>query len=423
MHLTPGAYALLGLTALVAGLVAVVVFAVLRFGASARDSRSRLRETGEQTAMLAEALQDAIGKLRAQERATAARADASERLSAEILSSLTSGLLVVGQDGDVQVLNPAGRQILGLPDDASPETYRSASSALDLWPLVDECLASGVVIRRRTLERRGWDGTTKHFGVTLSPLADEHGERRGAICLFTDLTAVMELEQQLRLKESLAAVGEMTAGIAHEFRNGLATIHGYSRLIELERLPDAYRQYIQAIREETDSLGRIVTNFLNFARPPQLSLGLVDLGAVCERVVEEVRGEAKAPGAGVKTRGTFGAVEGDEVMLRQALSNLVRNAVEACGYAGVAPEIVVEGEVDARLGVSRITVNDNGPGIDPGAREQIFQPFVTTKRDGTGLGLALVQRIIVSHNGRITAGESPQGGASFLVTLPLAPAD
>ncbi len=301
--------------------------------------------------------------------------------------------------------------------------YRSASSALDLWPLVEECLTSGAVIRRRTVQRPEPGGGSKHFGVTVSPLADEQGARRGAICLFTDLTAVMELEQQLRLKESLAAVGEMTAGIAHEFRNGLATIHGYSRLIELDRLPETYRPYIEAIRQETDSLGRIVTNFLNFARPPQLSLGRVDLGAVCERVVEEVCGEAGAPGAGVETRGHFGAVEGDEVMLRQALSNLIRNAVEACGHAGVVPCVVVEGEVDPRLGVSRITVSDNGPGIDPAAREQIFQPFVTTKRNGTGLGLALVQRIVVNHNGRISAGESAQGGASFLVTLPLAPAD
>src|SRR4029077_12348705 len=130
----------------------------------------------------------------------------------------------------------------------------------------------------------------------VSPLFDGHGELNGAVCLFSDLTAVKDLEEQLRLKESLASVGELTAGIAHEFRNGLATIHGYGKLVDLNALPAAYRPYVEGIRAETESLSQVVTNFLNFARPAQLTLARVDLKAVWERVADEIRGDTRSLG-------------------------------------------------------------------------------------------------------------------------------
>jgi signal transduction histidine kinase len=263
-------------------------------------------------------------------------------------------------------------------------------------------------------------GRGVHLGVSVSPLFDAEAQLHGAICLFTDMTVVKDLEEQLRLKESLATVGELTAGIAHEFRNGLATIHGYSKLFDVKTLPDAYREYVQAIRAETESLSQVVTNFLNFARPAQLTLSRVDLAAICDRAADDVRAEARVHGGDVAVRGQFGDVEGDEVLLRQAFSNLLRNALEACTGAAVAPVIAIISEIDPVLKVSRIVINDNGPGIPVASRERIFRPFFTSKRNGTGLGQALVQKIIVFHNGRVAASESPQGGASLQVTLPLA---
>jgi signal transduction histidine kinase len=213
-------------------------------------------------------------------------------------------------------------------------------------------------------------------------------------------------------------VGELTAGIAHEFRNGLATIHGYGKLLDLNVLPANYRPYVQGIRAETESLGEIVTNFLNFAKPAQLTLSKVALRAVCERAAEDVRAEARTLGGDVTVRGEFGDIDGDEVLLRQAFSNLLRNAVEACTGVARAPVVTIDAVLDARQHTCRITVNDNGPGIAPGARDRVFQPFFTAKRNGTGLGLALVQKIIVFHNGRISVGTSPLGGASLQVILP-----
>jgi signal transduction histidine kinase len=284
--------------------------------------------------------------------------------------------------------------------------------------VIDECLRDRTsIVRREVVLSTGGERRT-HLGVSVSPMVDLQGEPHGAICLFTDLTAVKDLEEQLRLKESLATVGELTAGIAHEFRNGLATIHGYSKLLDLNSLPAQYRPYVEGIRAETESLSRVVTNFLNFARPAQLTLTDVDLGAICERAAAEIRPDVRALGGDVKVSGQFGIVEGDEVLLRQAVSNLLRNAVDACVDAK-PPRIAIQSEFDFAARVSRISVTDNGPGIPADLRERVFQPFFTTKRDGTGLGLALVQKIIVFHNGRIAVATAPAGGASIQITLPL----
>jgi signal transduction histidine kinase len=422
MNLTPGGYALLGLTAVVAFLVAIITFAMLRFMAAARDAGRGRRSEHTDTVLMSAALEEAVARLKAQQRATAARADASERLSGEIISSLTAGLLVVGLDGEIRILNPAGRRMLDLPESLVPADFRRTAHEQPLLDVVDECLKTGTPIVRRPValpEDLDAGHALTHLGVTVSPLSDEDGHLHGAICLFTDLTAVKDLEEQLRLKESLAVVGELTAGIAHEFRNGLATIQGYSKLFDLNALPEPYRKYVEGIREETESMSQVVTNFLNFARPAQLTLTDVDLGAVCERAAEEIRDDARALGGDVLISGEFGTIAGDEVLLRQAFSNLLRNALEACTAAARPPRIAIESELDHASKQSRIAVNDNGPGIAPALRERVFRPFFTmNKRNGTGLGLALVQKIIVSHNGRIAVGTSPDGGASLQITLP-----
>ena len=416
--MTPNAYAIVGLTAIVAALVAVLTFALLRIASAARDTRSSLRGSGGDTVLLTAALQDAVAKLKAQERAMSARAEASERLSGEIIASLTAGLLVVELGGDVRIINPAGRRLLGLGEEAPFDDYRQLPPpASRLATVIDECLRNRTPIVRRKLELSG--SPVSHLGVTVSPLFDEVGELHGAICLFTDLTDVIDLGDQVRLKDSLARVGELTAGIAHEFRNGLATIHGYSRLIDLDALPPVHRKYVEGIRAETDALGEVVTNFLNFAKPTQLTVTPVDLKTIAERVADEWRPDAKTRGGNIVVSGQFGTVDGDDVLLRQAFSNLLRNAIDACAAAGVAPQVSVDAEVDRAQHVCRINVNDNGPGIEPAARDRVFRPFFTTKAAGTGLGLALVLKIIVTHNGRITIGTAPLGGASLQVTLPL----
>jgi signal transduction histidine kinase len=417
--MTKAGYLLLGLTAIVAALAGILAFAVSKFLSAARATARAARQEGGETAFMAAAMEEALQKMRSQERAMKARAEASERLSSEIIASMTSGLLVVAGDGLVRILNPAGRRLLGLPHEARDQHYRDVLAGVaPMADVISECLTTGDAIVRRSVKVDRPDGAS-YLGITVSPVRDDGGRAHGAICLFTDLSTVIDLEEQLRLKDSLARVGELTAGIAHEFRNGLATIHGYSRLLDLERLPPDFRPYVQGIRDETEALGQVVTNFLNFAKPTELTLAIVDIGALAERAAEEIRGEARARGGDVVVSGTFGQVEGDEVLLRQAFSNLCRNALEAC--TGAAPQIHVEGAREGH-GALRVSVTDNGPGLDPKVADRIFRPFFTTKDRGTGLGLALVQKIIVTHNGRIHAANAPSGGACLTVMLPLRPA-
>lgn len=419
MPLTPAGSLLLVLTALVGFIAGVLGFAVLRMVSSARDSGRRTRESTADTAILSAALEEAVGKIRQQERSTLARAEASERLNAQIVDGLTSGLLVAGSDGKARMLNPAGHRILGVAPRPMPAPLDELLATVPaLASVVREAAAGRRPIVRRHVATGDVSGGPSHLGVTLSPWSGGPGEH-GVICLFTDLSRVVALEEQLRLKDALARLGELTAGLAHEFRNGLATIHGYARLMDPAALPAPHDTYAEGLRSETQALGDVVTRFLDFARPERLTLQPLALALVVKRAAADIDPD----GAWVRIEGSFGHVEGDDVLLRQAFSNLIRNGVEACQRAGRTPAVEVRGELHTAEGQVVVTVADSGTGLADGDRERLFQPFFTTHPGGTGLGLALVQKFIVTHNGRVIAMNRAGGGAEFIVQLPLRPPD
>ena len=412
MPLNFAGMALLGVTLLLVLLLIIVVMRVAKVASGRGAAAMRESESRTESALLSMALQEALTKLKQQERATAARAEASERLSSQIVEGLTSGLVVVDRGGMVQSVNPAARRILDLEQDGIGLPFRNVlASAPAMSDVISEALRGASPILRRTIALG--EGKPQHLGVTVSPITAADGSLQAAVCLFTDLTSVVRLEEQLRLKEALARLGELTAGLAHEFRNGLATIHGYGRLLDPQTLPEQARTCVEGIRAETTALGEVVTNFLRFARPDQMTLAPVDLGAVIQRAIEDLTGAAAA----TSIAGAFATIEGDDVLLRQAFSNLLRNSLEACEAAGVQPRITIRGEVGATD--VNISLIDNGPGFAAAALSKAFQPFATTKPAGTGLGLAIVQKVIVSHNGDITAANHQGGGAQFDIRLPV----
>src|SRR5262249_31160771 len=190
-------------------------------------------------------------------------------------------------------------------------------------------------------------------------------------------------------------------------------------MIEAEATTGDVADCANKILQQTQSITHVVTEFLRYARPLEISDESVSLVSAVERVVSEVR-EAN-PSVRLLSEGQFGRVKGDEGLLRQALLNLVRNAVEACSDAPDGGRVVLRGELlntDDR-GTQRILIFDNGPGIAPAALRKLFRPFFTTKASGTGLGLAVVQKIVVQHGGQVEAHNRPEGGAAFIVTLPL----
>jgi two-component system, NtrC family, nitrogen regulation sensor histidine kinase GlnL len=409
----------------------VVLAAVRKFLRDTREAHGEPITTeapgvGNPAAFMTASMQGVIQKLREQEkelerlhRIEKERAEQTERLSEEVTRNMPAGLLVVNAQGILSGANPAAEQALGI----SGLVYRRYSEALgetsELTLLVAECLAAGTIFRREQVDHRTPSGDTRRMGVTISPILRGNGKISGAICLLSDLTELAALQEQIELKKHLAALGELSAGIAHEFKNALATISGYAQMIRTEAVEGEIFDHAQRILEQTRNITHVVTEFLKYARPLEIPDEVVELPTLVERVALEI-GEA-IPGVEVRCEGQFRDVVGDEGLLRQALLNLTRNAAEACGCGSAnGGRVVLRGEIvrTGDGGFQRIIVADNGPGIADEALRQLFRPFFTTKAQGTGLGLAVVQKIIVQHGGQVEARNRSEGGAAFIVTLP-----
>jgi signal transduction histidine kinase len=389
----------------------------------------------DQAAFMTASMQSVIQRLREQEkelgrlhRQEKDRAQQTERLIAAVAQHMPTGLLLINAAGLITTANPAAETVLG----AGALGYRRFSEALGansrMVELITQCLRDGATFQREEVEHTTPAGELRHLGVTISPVfppqpAQAQQRAAGALCLLSDLTELTALQKQVRLKESLAALGEMSAGIAHEFKNALAIISGYAQMIRSEAGAADMAESAAKIEEETRALTHVVTEFLRFARPLAVAHENVLLAPLVERVVTEVR--EVQPGVEISLEGEFAEVTGDEDLLRQALRNLVRNAAEAAGEGAGPGRVVVSGSLEDAAGqrVQRIAVADNGPGITPQDLPKVFVPFFTTKADGTGLGLAVVQKIALQHGGGVEARNRPEGGAEFMLWLPLARAE
>src|SRR5467141_2876246 len=382
--------------------------------------------TANPSAFMTASMQGVIQQLREQEkelerlhRIEKERAEQTERLSEEVTRNMPAGLVVVNAMGIISSSNPAAEQVLGIRGLAFRRYSEALGASTDLSKLIEECLSSGRIFRREEVEHLPPAGDARHLGVTISPIRRGEGKISGAICLLTDLTELAALQQRIQLKENLAALGELSAGIAHEFKNALATISGYAQMIEPETSAAEVLDYAGRILEQTRNITHVVAEFLKYARPLEIPDEGVALQTMVERVVSEV-GEA-LPQVKIRWEGTFGDAQGDEGLLRQALLNLARNAAEACAITEGGGQVVIRGDTvrGEEAEFQRISVIDNGPGIPANVFPKLFRPFFTTKAKGTGLGLAVVQKIIVQHGGQVEVRNRPEGGAEFIVTLPV----
>jgi nitrogen-specific signal transduction histidine kinase len=377
-------------------------------------------------AFMTASMQAVIKKLKEQEkelealhRAERERAQQTERMSEAVTRNMPAGLLLLNSSGLITSANPAAEAALGVKS----LVYRRYSEVLGagsrLTELLAGCLELGRTFRREEVEYLTPSHELRQLGVTISPIQNNANDITGAICLLSDLTELAALQKQIHMKENLAALGELSAGIAHEFKNALATISGYAQMIRSEAKPGTdLHEHGELILRQTRSLTHVVTEFLKFARPLELADERVSLRPMLERIVAEV-GEV-VPGVPVIITGEFSDVSGDDALLRQAILNLARNAAEASSENPAGGRVIIRGEIDksGQLQGQRISITDNGPGIPAEALTKIFMPFYTTKANGTGLGLAVVQKIVVQHGGSVEARNQPLGGAEFLVWLP-----
>jgi PAS domain S-box-containing protein len=417
------------LIVLLSGAVVIVAMARHYFHRNSMSPAGSSAETPRSdnpAAFMTASMQAVIKKLKEQEkelealhRAERERAQQTERMSEAVTRNMPAGLLLVNSTGLITSANPAAEAALGVKSLA----YRRSSEVLGtgsrLSELVAGCLEHGRTFRREEVEYLTPSHELRQLGVTISPIQNNANEITGAICLLSDLTELAALQKQIHMKENLAALGELSAGIAHEFKNALATISGYAQMIRSEARPGTdLHEHGELILRQTRSLTHVVTEFLKFARPLELADEQVSLSPMIEQIVAEI--SEVVPGVPFVILGEFGEVSGDDALLRQAILNLARNAAEAATDNPAGGRVILRGEIDKSgpLQGLRISITDNGPGIPSEALTKIFMPFYTTKANGTGLGLAVVQKIIVQHGGSIEARNQAQGGAEFIVWLP-----
>jgi len=330
------------------------------------------------------------------------RATSAEKFSERIVASLPSGLLAFDARGLSMVVNAPGRALLELEGKLLDQSYDELLGGhAELASMIADCLKQGTLYRRTEIEAMTSSGRLRRLGATVAPIElPPEGSPRGALCLLTDITEVTELREQVALKRNLESLGEMSAGLAHEFKNAIATLHGYAQLLESAELLNEVR-----------NLSSMVTAFLNFARPQPLQMEDVELNELVKECAIELEPLFKELRVSINIESSSVVVRADERMLRQVLNNLLRNAAEAI------PEHGMDRSVFVRVG-NEIEIRDTGSGIPASELPKIFIPFFTTKPNGHGIGLALAHRIVTEHGGTLTAANCPTGGAVFTIKLP-----
>ncbi len=332
----------------------------------------------------------------------------------DILDALPDGVVVINAADEVICVNPAAERILGRP----AEEIRGRSRQAVVGPTGDTLLAGALENRPRGRIERDvttLDGSVRHIVYTSAPLP--------AGCelqVLTDRTVASRLRQQINRLDTLAALGEMAAGVAHEIRNPLNGIDGFAALLGRELTSGGENEdvsrYAARIRRGVSEINAIVSNLLGFAAPQGLQNGRVDLHRLLSSVCTEAQ-EFAPEGVSIRFRPQVEhavEVEGDTVKLRVVFLNLVRNAVEAVHEDG-SVEVTLEVEGNKLI----VRVCDDGPGLAPTMRFKLFRPFSTTKAQGTGLGLAIAHKVTALHGGTIEHEESVSG-CTFRVELPAA---
>jgi len=340
-----------------------------------------------------------------------------------IVHSISSGVFTADEEGRITSFNPAAQEATG---------HNLAQVQGRLWRDVfnwhpDRSLDvqdEGAAHMRFEVECMRADGNRLVLGMTLSPL-QERGKTMGMVGVFKDLTQIRDLEEEMRRKEWLASLGEMSAGMAHEIRNPLGALAGAMQMLRKDLHADETSQRLMdiAIREAT-RLDTIITEFLQYARPPALNLAEHDLNKLLAETLDLVQHEARTRvNIRIEAKPSREALVGqvDQDQLKQVFWNLATNAFDAMPKGGQLTIATGCRSIDAggRKGdVIEISFQDTGEGISKKNLDNIFLPFFTTKKQGSGLGLAAVHRIVDLHGGWIKVESKEHEGSRFVVCLP-----
>jgi signal transduction histidine kinase len=347
---------------------------------------------------------------------------------------MRNGVIAIRRDGSLALMNDEAYRIFSLergPADLGRPFREVLRSRPDVIRVLVSVFELSYLPNRAELRLKDVD---RVIGYTLSQVKDDGGQAIGAVMFFKDLTRVEQLEERERLRDRLASLGEMAAGIAHELKNPLAGIEVMAGLLRRQVTGSQDAQSLLAdIISEAKLANAIVVEMLEFVRPIRLQVERTDIADVLHQAI--TLAESKA------TRGEVAVdlviapdlpmIEGDHHQLCQVFTNLVTNAFDALdgrGRIGIAATLgALEadpafGQPHAPIPTVIVEVSDNGPGVPADLTDRIFNPFFTTKPQGSGLGLAIVRKIVDAHDGQIDVSSSPATGTRFRVTLPVSTA-
>ena len=356
-----------------------------------------------------------------------------DRFFRHLVFNLRTGVLAITRDGRVAAVNDLAYRVLGLsqrPGDIGRPFVEMLHDVPEVSRVLHQAFESDDLPNRAEMRLRK---TGRAIGYTLSRIHDDNGQLVGATLFFKDLTRVEQIEERGRLRDRLAALGEMAAAIAHEVKNPLASIEVMAGVLkrQLSEQPEAL-ETLNDIIKEAKMANAIVVEVLEFVRPIQLQVDRVSVEEVIKDAITLAEGKQRRGAVSIDLDIAEDVPEllADPHQLRQLFSNLIGNAFEALGGEGHVEirSTLLPGEdeqpvpgVDPMPPQVLIEVKDSGPGISPDDLERIFGPFFTTKPQGTGLGLAIVRKVVDAHDGRIDAVSARGRGATFKVTLPVVP--
>ena len=368
-------------------------------------------ETQDETTYLVQTFRDTIARLREQEQevrrlheSEKSRADELEMVTATLTRSLTSGFIAVDADGRVREMNAAAREMLGIPP--SRDVNVPVTQLIEGSPLV--AVLQRAIDQRENVTRVEIDhvhgAQSVTIGLTAVPLIGEESKLLGMLALFTDLTPYKRLESRVRTMQTLAELGEIAAGIAHEFRNSLATILGYLKLTQRMDLPPDAGRKLKAAETEANELNAAVQRLLMFAKPMALQPERIELRELTEAIVERLRPQAAE--TEIELEGAA-ELDGDRALLGRALENVIRNALDAVADRESGRRVTIRIHAEP----PSIVIADNGSGFDPADAARLLLPFVSSKASGFGLGLPLARKIAILHGGELELWGEPGGGA------------
>ncbi len=342
-------------------------------------------------------------------------------LNQNVVESIPSGLLTLTSAGIASFINPAACHIL----EAEPGAILGRNIC-DLgfftreeWARETADLEHGTVARRE-IDDFAVSDQVRSIGFAITPLRTLDGHASGYTVIFQDLTEVKKLEMELRFKDRMAAVGELSAGIAHEIRNPLAAIAGSAQVLKSSKsLTPQEQRLLSIVLKESERLNKSIADFLRFVRPQEKQAAEFDIAASLSETLElfsnspevrpdhTIRREIEPPSV---------TIVGDGDQIRQVFWNLARNAMQAMPNGGT---LVVRGSVQSNE--YEIVFHDSGRGMSEADLRRLFQPFRTNFPSGTGLGMAISFRIIQEHGGRIDVASREGAGTTITVSIPSVP--